>query len=167
MIGVALVSETRLDLGAFMDASRSVTGINHVQVADLRPGLCQLVDDINILRDFARKDVDLSGAVTHIGFLVAGMIDNLREIIEYTRGMTHLSTSLSLRQEIGCVLISGSLEDWTHAIIEGSGSHQYPTTRQAFNQMYTIMCQKGLGFLFEGWETRDSHDGTFLLLEHK
>lgn len=167
MIGVALVSETRLDLGAFMDASRSITGRNHVQVADLRPGLSQLVDDINILKDFASKDVDLSGAVTHVGFLVAGSSDDLREIIEYTRGMSHLSTSLSLRHEIGCVLIIGSLEQWSHAIIEGSGPHEYATTRQAFNQIYTILCQKGLGCLFDGWSTRDKRDGTFLLLEHK
>jgi hypothetical protein len=167
MIGVALVSETRLDLAAFMASSKSVTGFNHVEKADLRPTMSQLGDDLTILRDFADKKVDLSTAVVNLGFLIAGPVDDIREVVEYTRGMCHLSTSRSLRKEIACVLITGNLEHWTHAVIEGSSPHGYATAREAFNAIYTLMCQKGLNSLFDGWSIKDTNDGTFLLLEHK
>jgi len=167
MIGVALVSETRLDLEAFLPAAKSVTGFNHVEKADLRPALSQLGDDLNILRDFSDKKVDLSTAVTSLGFLIAGPVDDIREVVEYTRGMCHLSTSRSLRKEVACVLITGNLEQWTHAVIEASGPHSFATAREAFNAVYTLMCQKGLNSLFEGWSSKDQQDGTFLLLEHK
>ncbi len=167
MIGVALVSETRLDLEVFFAASKSVTGLNHVEVADLSPSLSQLADDLKILRHFAGKDVDLSGAITNLGFLFAGGAPEITELIEYTRGMCHLSTARSLRSEISSVLVSGNLESWVNAILEGCGDHGYATTRQAFNACYTILCQMGLNYLFDGWSSKDGRDGTFLLLEHK
>ena len=168
MIGVALVSETTLDLGPFMESSRGITGLNHVQVSDDKPGLSRLVDDLNVLRDFAGKKVDLAPAVMYAGFLVAGMSHDMREIIEFTRGMAHLQTSRSLRPEIECVLISGSLYQWSEAVVIGSrNGPAHSGTRNCFNQIYTILIQKGLGDLFDGLQTHDKGDGTFLLLEDK
>ena len=167
MVGVALVSMTQLDLGAFMPAAQSVTGQNHVQASDRNPGPSRLHDDLAVLRDFAGKDVDLSTGVVHLGFLVAGMGHDLEEIIEYTRGMVHLSTGKSLRQDIRCVLITGSLDQWQRAVLDGCKAHQLSTARQCFNQIYTIMRGLGLSRMFDDMFVKESNDGTFLLLEKR
>ena len=168
MIGVALVSETILDLGPFLEASMSITGKNHVHVADNKPGLSRLADDMNVLRDFAGKSVDLDPSVTYVGFLIAAAPYEMREIIELTRGMTHLQTALSLRQEIECILIAGSLYQWSETVLIGTkNGPSHSGVRICFNQVYTLLVQKGLGDLFEGFHTHDKGDGTFLLLEDK
>jgi len=167
LIGVALVSETKLDLGALMPAAQSVTGQNHVQASDRCPGPSRLHDDLMVLRDFAGKDVDLSTAVMSLGFLIAGLRHDIDEIVEYTRGMAHMSSSKVLQHEIRCVMISGNLDQWKTAVIEGCRAHQLSTARHCFNQIYSLMLLRGLHSLFEGWTSRENSDGTFLLLEKK
>ena len=167
MIAVALVSESRIDFGAFMQSAQSVTGMNHVVDADAHPGPTQLATDLKVLRDFASKEVDLAMAITYVGFLVAGMPHDLSEIIEYTRGMPHLSTGKSLRADVGCIMIVGNLDQWKKAVIEGCRAHPLSTARAAFNQVYMQLCQKGLSDMFNNMRTQDKPDGTFLLLEHK
>jgi len=167
MIGVALVSKTQLDLGAFMPSAQSVTGQNHVQASDRNPGPSRLHDDLVVLRDFAGKDVDLSTAVMSLGFLVAGMAHDIDEIVEYTRGMAHLSSNKVIQHEFRCVLIHGSLDQWRIAVVEGCKAHQLSTARHCFNQIHTLMLSSGLHQLFEGLHSRPSSDGTFLLMGPK
>ena len=102
-----------------------------------------------------------------LGFLVAGMRHDIDEIVEYTRGMAHLSSSKVIQHEFRCVLIHGSLDQWKIAVVEGCKSHQLSTARQCFNQIYTLMLGSGLHSLFEGLHSRPNSDGTFLLLERK
>lgn len=168
MIGVSLVSYTQLDLGPFMEASMSITGQNHVQMSDNKPGLSRLADDLNVLRDFSGKKVDLAPSVMYAGFLIAGMSYDVREIVEFTRGMTHLQTAKSLRHEIECLLICGSLYQWSESVLLGTNNGpSHSGVRKCFNQVYTILVQKGLGDLFDGFRTHEKGDGTFLLLENK
>lgn len=163
MIAVALVSETRLNFGSFMPSAQSVTGVNHVSESDANPGPSQLATDLKVLHDFAGRQLDVSLLALHVGFLVAGARHDILEVIEYCGAMSYVRTTLSLRSEIECVLITGSLAAWRDAVSEGCRAHKYSTARAAFNQAHSLLCQKGLGELFEGKRTRDTQDGTYLL----
>lgn len=163
MIAVALVSETRLDRGAFMPSAHCVTGLNHITESDANPGVSLLASDLKVLRDFAGRQLDVSQLALHVGFLVAGARHDLMEIIEYCSDLTYIRTTLSLRSEIECVLITGSLAHWRDAVVEGCKAHHMSTARAAFNQVYIQLNQKGLGDLFADKRTTEKQDGTFLL----
>lgn len=167
MIVVALATETRIDLGTFMPSAQSVTGMNHVAASDANPGMSQLATDLNILRDFAGRQLDVSLLAMSVGFLVAGARHDLMEVIEYCGAMSYVRTTLSLRAEIECVLITGSLAHWRDAVNEGCTAHHMSTARAAFNQVYQQLCQKGLSELFSDRRPHEKQDGTFLLLENK
>lgn len=163
MLAVALVSETRLDYGVFMPSAQSVTGVNHVTQADMNPGPSQLSSDLKVIRDFAGRQLDVALLSLHVGFLFAGAHHDLAEIIEYCGDMSYVRTTRSLRSEIECVLITGSLSAWRDATIEGCRAHKMSTARSGFNQVYMMLCQKGFNELFERQQSRESKDGTFLL----
>jgi len=167
MIVAALVTETRIDLSTFMPSTKSVTGMNHVAASDMSPGVSRLATDLAILRDFAGRQLDVSLLAMSVGFLVAGAQHDLMEVIEYCGAMSYVRTTLSLRSEIECVLITGSLAAWRDAVAEGCKAHPMSTARAAFNQVYQQLCQKGLSELFSDKRPYEKPDGTFLLLESK
>lgn len=167
MIVAALVTETRINLGTFMPSTKSVTGKNHVESSDANPKPSQLASDLAILRDFAGRQLDVSLLALNVGFLVAGAQHDLMEVIEYCGAMSYIRTTLSLRTEIECVLITGSLAAWRDAVAEGCTAHPMSTARAAFNQVYQQLCQKGLSELFSDRRPHEKPDGTFLLLESK
>ena len=163
MIAVVLVSETSLDFGAFMPSAQLVTGMNHVADADAHPGPTQLATNLKIIRDFAGRQMDMALYSLNVGFLVAGMPHDIIEIMEYCSDLSYVRTTLSLRSEVECVLITGNLAQWRDAVTEGCKAHPMSTAREAFNQVYMILNQKGLGELFSNKRTHESKDGTFLL----
>ena len=163
MIAVALVSETTIDLSAFMPSAQLVTGQNHISESDAHPGPSQIATNLKIIRDFAGRQTDMSLLSISLGFLVAGMRHDILEIIEYCSDLTYVRTQLSLRAEFECVLITGNLAQWREAVTEGCRAHPMSTAREAFNQVFMILNQKGLGELFANKRTHDSNDGTFLL----
>lgn len=167
MIVAALVTETRIDLGTFMPSARSVTGKNHVEASDANPRPSQLANDLETIRDFAGRSLDMALLAQHVGFLIAGARHDLMEIMEYCSGMTYVRTTLSLRSEIECALITGSLAGWRDAVTEGCKAHEMSTARAAFNQIYQQLCMKGLSELFANRHPIEKQDGTFLLLENK
>lgn len=150
-----------------MPAAKSVTGQNHVEGSDASPRPSQLANDLEIIRDFAGRALDMSLLAQQVGFLVAGARHDLMEVMEYCSGMTYVRTTLSLRTEIECALITGSLSGWRDAVTEGCKAHPMSTARAAFNQVYQQLCQKGLSELFSDKRAMEARDGTFLLLEHK
>lgn len=167
MIAVVLATETSINFGSFMPAAQAVTGENHVADSDVNPGLSQTSTNLNILRDFAGREMDTALLALNLGFLVAGAQHDIVEIIEYCSDLTYVRTTKSMRDDIECVLITGSLSHWRNVVLEGCKSHQMSTARLAFNNIYRILCQMGLGTLFGGRQTQERQDGTFLLLENK
>lgn len=167
MIGVALVSQTQLDLGAFMESARSVTGQNHVQASDRNPGISRLVNDLAVIQDFAGRELDVSLLSMSLGFLVAGMRHDLFEVMEYCSAMQYVRTTLALRDDVECILITGTLADWRDATVEACKEHPHSSVRGCFNQVYSLMVAKGLQPIFEGYRSVQQQDGTFLLLEYQ
>ena len=163
MIRLALISETVLIRSTFMPATREITGDNHVTEVDRRPGPSQLADDLTILRDFHGSDSNLEQATTYVGFLVAGFSEDVEEFIAYTRGMPHFDTIRIDRRGVRCVVVSGNLDQWAVATINGCRAPEVSPIRSAFNQVYHILVQKGLNRLFEDYRTVDKGRGTFLL----
>lgn len=146
-----------------MPSAREITGYNHVTGVDQHPGLSQLVDDLTILRDFHGSTGNLEQATTYIGFLVAGFSEDIEEFIAYTRGMPHFDTTRIDRRGVRCVVVSGNLDQWATATIAGCRAPEVSPIREAFNQVYRILVQKGLNRLFEDYRTVDNGRGLFLL----
>ena len=167
MISVTWISETRLDRAAFMPVAQQVTGQNHVSAADRKPASCPLGDELTIMRDFASKDVDMAPTVIYVGFLFAGFAHDIKEVIEYTRGMTHLYTGLNTNPMLSAAVVIGNLSQWRLATIDGCKAHPMSTARAAYNKVYQEFRGRGLYEVFEGYKVADQQDGTFLLLEHK
>jgi hypothetical protein len=167
LISVTWISETRLDRAAFLPVAKQVTGHNHVSAADRKPASCPLGDELTIMRDFAAKDVDMAPTVIYVGFLFAGFAHDIQEVIEYTRGMTHLYTSLTTNPMLASAVVTGNLSQWRFATIDGCKAHPMSTARAAYNKVYNEFRKRGLYDVFEGFRVHDQPDGTFLLLEHK
>jgi len=160
LIAIRLVSYSVLDRGAFMPEAQHITGMNHVTEVDRRPGVSRLVDDIKIINDFTNSEVDLSTAITYVGFLAAGFDEDIDQFIAFARGMPHAPTSRIDRRGVRAVLVSGSLDQWRIATVDGCGDS---VVRQAYNEVYRQLTQMGLGWLFTGFKTVDLRDGQFLL----
>lgn len=160
-VAVALVSESRLDLGAFLPSTENVTGKNHARATDARHTVSQLEADVSILDDFSGNRAKLPLAVTYVGFLFAGLAHDIQEVIEYSRGMAHLHTEY-VDPHIRCVLIVGSLDQWHKSIVESCKAHQLSTARSVFNKVYLLLGQKGLSRLFD-LKTTGHSDGTLLI----
>lgn len=163
MIAVALVSETVINRAVFMPAAKEMTGENHVSVADKRPGLSNLVDDMTILEHFADTGMNMASAITYIGFLVGGFDEDIDEFIAYTRGMPHLHTTRIIQRGVRCCIITGSIDQWRTATVHGCNAHALSPVRTAFNEIYKILTQKGLGRIFDDYKPVNSTNGTFLL----
>lgn len=150
-----------------MSSAQEVTGQNHVTEVDLHPGLSHLIEDLNILKDFhGNPDCDLEKAIIYITFMAAGFSEDIEEFIAYTRGMPHFDTQRIERRGVRCIVVSGNLDQWTTATVAGCRAPEISPIRLAFNQVYQILVQKGLTFLFKDYRTIDKNRGTFLL-EHK
>ena len=164
MIHVALVAETVINRGVFMPSAREVTGENHVTGVDQSPGLSRLVDDLEIYRDFHGDALStLEEAVTHVSFLVAGFSEDIEEFIAYTRGMPHFDTTKINQRGVRCVVVSGNLDQWAVATIQGCRAPEISPVRTGFNRIYTLLVQKGLSRLFDDYRTVDKGRGNFLL----
>jgi hypothetical protein len=150
-----------------MHAAKGVTGRNHVAATDRKPGKCQLADDMEILRDFACKNIDVVPSVVQVGFIFAGFAHDLREVIEYSCGMPHVYTAALDNPMLGCCVVSGSLWQWRAAGIIGCHEDATPAAREAYNKVYQEFRKRGLYEVFDGFKTHDNRDGTFLLLEYK
>lgn len=166
MIAAALISESVIDRSTFLAASKQVTGENHITEVDRCPGLSRLADELNILRDFTGgQDVDMSTAVTMLGFMVVGHCKEVDEFLQYTRGLPYCETK---RTEMGirCVVVTGAVCDWQRSVIEGNRwTLERSGLRRVFNEMHALFCQKGLSYLFDDFRT--VHNGNILMLEHK
>jgi hypothetical protein len=161
---VALIAETVLNRAVFMPSAKEVTGENHVTGVDQRPGISNLVDDLEIFRDFIGDSMStLEEAVTYVTFMVAGFSEDVEEFIAYTRGMPHFDTTRIQQRGVRCVVVSGNLDQWAVATIQGCRAPEISPIRTAFNRVYTLLCQKGLQRLFEDYRTVDKGRGTFLL----
>ena len=160
MIAIQLVSSSTLDRGSFMPAAQQVTGENHVTEVDRSPGVSSLADDLNIIKHFADTEIDLSTAVTYVGFLACGFDEDIDQFIAFARGMPHTPTSRIDRRGVRAVFISGSLDQWKIATVDGCGD---TVVRQAYNEVYRQLTQLGIGWLFTGFRTVDLRDGQFLL----
>ena len=149
-----------------MPAAQQVTGENHITAVDQRPSLSRLADELNILRDFVGgQDIDMSTAVTMMGFLVVGHAKEVDEFLQYTRGLPYCETR---RTEMGirCVVVTGAICDWQRTIIEGNRwTLERSSLRACFNQMYRLFCQKGMAGLFDDF--KPVHRGNILMLEKK
>jgi hypothetical protein len=167
MIAAAIVSEMRLDLGAFMQSARSLTGKNHVEATDACPRPSQLANDLSILRDFCGRDQEAALHALGVGVLLAGPACDLVDVMEYCSGMDFLRTTLCLRQEIECILLTGNLAQWRAAVNHGCRGDVNSTTRTVFNSIYQQFFRKGIGELFYDSRPKEQNDGTFLLLENK
>lgn len=164
MIKVLPIGETVLDRGTFMPNAKEITGENHVTHVDQRPGLSRLVDDLEIFRHFHGDPAcTLEEAITYIMFMAAGFSEDIEEFIAYTRGMPHFDTTKIDRRGVRCVVVSGNLDQWATATIAGCRAPVESPVRVAFNQIYTILTQKGLARLFTDYRTVDHGRGTFLL----
>lgn len=163
MIAVAIISETVLDRGSFMPAARQMTGHNHVCGVDKKPGLSQLADDMTIIQDFAHTDINLTTSITYIGLLVGGFDEDIDEFVAYTRGMPHVPSTQIEQRGVRAIVISGSLDQWRLATIEGCTADPKSPVRGAFNQIHVLLSQRGLGSLFEGLRPVYATNGTFLL----
>lgn len=149
-----------------MPAAKQITGENHVTGVDARPSPSRLLDDMSILQDFVGgASVDMSTAVTMMGFLVAGHCEEVDEFLEITRGLPYCET---VRNERGirCVVVTGAVCDWQRAIIEGNRwTLERSSIRSCFNSLYHLFVQKGLGYLFTDFRPVDH--GGIMLLEKK
>lgn len=161
MIGVALVTESVLDRGAFMPNAQQMTGENHVTEVDSRPGISRLYDDLRILDDFADGIIDLVPAVTYVGFLLGGLDEDVDEFLAYTRGMPHVPSYKIRNRGVRAVVVVGSLDQWRISTVEGCRA-QGPV-RGAFNKVHSQLIQRGLSGLFDDWKTVPQTNGTFLL----
>lgn len=161
-VGVEIVMETRIDRGAFYQSASQVTGQNHVTHVDVNPGLSVLEDDVRILESFANNDAKIAYAVCYVGILFAGYEHDIAEIVEYTRGMAHLDTS-RVERGIRCTICVGSLDQWQRATLMGCRSHRLSTARHAFNQVYRMFDDRGLGDLFADYKVQADNNQTFLL----
>ncbi len=163
MISAVLITESVLDRGTFMPTAKQITGENHVTDVDANPNLSRLLDDMSILQDFAGGgSVDMSTAVTMMGFLVAGHALEVDEFLEITRGLPYCETG---RTEMGvrAVVVTGAVCDWQRAIIEGNRwTLERSSLRTCFNSMYHLFTQKGLGYLFSDFRPIQKN-GIFLL----
>lgn len=164
-MAVAMVSESRLDLGALVSVATQTTHHNPATATDAKRTASQLAADVSIIDDFADNNAKLSLAVTYVGFMFAGFAHDIEEVIEYTRGLPHVHTGRCERH-VRVVMIVGSLDDWDKVVVEGCKAHPLSTAREAFNQVYHILCQKGFRGMFEGLVQKPQKDNTFLL-EHK
>jgi len=162
MIPVAVVSVTKLDRGTFMPAAQHITGENHVTDVDARPGLSTLADDLSILRHFSDMEIDLTTAVTYVGVMAAGFREDVENFLVYTRGMPICPTE-RCRRGTWCVIVSGSLDQWKTAIVDGCRS--FGDVQSAYNQLFSRFTNLGLGYLFQDYKTVDR--GNQFLLEHK
>ena len=164
MIRAALIAETVLDRGVFMPAAQEVTGKNHVSPVDAKHGMTRVVQDLEILRDFHGDfNCTVEEAITHITFMVAGFSEDIEEFIVYTRGMPHFDTTRVNKMGLRCIVITGSLDQWKLATIAGCRAPEVSPVRHGFNRVYDCLIQKGLSRLFEGYQTVQRGQGTFLL----
>ena len=161
-VAIALVSETVLDLGAFQPSAFALTNRNHVEEVDRNPGFSPLHDRVRILDDFAGNDANLSHAIMFVGIMFAGYEHDIAEVIEYTRGMPHLDT-IYCERGVRCSIATGSLDQWSRAIVKGCQSHKLSTARYAFNVLYKLFDQRGLTCMFDGYRKKEDDNGTFLL----
>ncbi len=161
MIGVALVTESILDRGVFMPNAQQMTGENHVTEVDRRPGISRLGDDLKIIEHFSDGEIELSTAVTYVGFLVGGLDEDVDEFLACTRGMPHVPSYRVRNRGVRAVVVAGSLDQWRVSTVEGCRA-QGPV-REAFNQVHSQLVQRGLSRLFDSWKTVPQIDGGFLL----
>lgn len=166
MIAAALISESVIDRGTFMPAAQQVTGENHVTEVDQSPRLSRLCDDMGILQDFTGGQlVDMTTAVTMLGFLVAGHSEEVSEFLQYTRGLPYCETN-RVERGVRCVVVTGAVCDWQRSIIEGNRwSIERSSLRRCFNEMFHLFCQKGLGYLFSDFKPVTKNG--ILMLEKK
>jgi len=146
-----------------MPAARDITQENHVDQVDKHPGLSRLVDDLTILNHFADTDIDLTTSIMGLGILVAGFDEDIDEFIAYCRGMAHVPTTKLDRRGLRAVVISGSLDQWQIATVEGCRAPAVSPCRQAFNEIFRKLTQMGLSRLFTDYKTVDQGRGIFLL----
>ena len=161
-IMVVPVSESRVDIPNFSRASKFVTHENHVAAADQSNARTPIAKDLVMLNDFAGNEGQLSHSITHMAFLFAGWPHDIQEIVEWTRGLPHMD-SYTVPGDGRATIVSGSLSQWRNIVVDGCSAHPLSTAREAFNNVYNILRQKGLGHLFDGMQTRQQPDNTFLL----
>jgi len=163
-IGVALVSEPRLDLSVFTKLAERITGENPVREVDARPGRSPIDDMVRILNNFTEL-----GHVTEsvcLGFLVAGPLYQMNEFLHLTAGMPFIQAK-NVQPDARAVIVTGSLQQWVDKIVWACSTRHDetvdPRVRKAFNEIQGIMIQRGFNYLFTGYSSFDNNDGTHVL----
>ena len=145
-----------------MPNAQQMTGENHVTEVDRRPGISRLSDDLKIIEHFADGVIDLSTAITYVGFLVGGLDEDVDEFLSYTRGMPHVPSYKIRNRGVRAVVVVGSLDQWRISTVEGCRAPE-SAIKRAFNLIHGHLVQRGLSRLFEDWKTVPQKNGTFLL----
>ncbi len=171
--GVALVLLTKLDLDIFLPLSRDMLGYSPAQNADR--ALAPFKDlEFGLVCASAFKDEAAPPHLTavcpqlnlfHAGFLIAADERDMVDILELA-AMPYVRTD-TLSRGITAVVISGSLAQWRDAIklacLAQSRDPCPRGVRAAFNTVYKILVDNGLQRIFNGLQTSDLPDRTFLL----
>lgn len=160
-VAVKLIAGSQIDRAAFYQLDKALTGENHIGIVDSKRLPSQLAEDVAILGGFG-EDQWMPYAVVNAAFLVAGPRYDIDRILEQCRDMSHLCTQ-KCHPDARVAVVSGSLEQWRTAITSGCRTHQIPSVRSAFNEMYRTLTQLGLRDLFTGLNAVDQIDNTFLL----
>lgn len=165
MTACAIISESCLDRGALYQAMQNVNGNNYTRSVDASPGKSRLEDDASILSNFAGRGGAPVHAMVNIGIMFAGVMHEIAEIVEYTRGMPHIDCG-EVPSMARVTMCNGTVDQWSVAIGKACEADKLSVARTTFTQVYKLLCMKGFGEQLGSYQTRETTGG-ILLLEKK
>ncbi len=110
---------------------------------------------------------DSSSLLRHVSVSFLAIIDS-DSLIEFLElGTLSILTRETIKPEITILILSGNLDQWRSAVIEGCSLESPFQIRSVFDQCLIHFEKAGLGNLWFHYKKRTMSDGTFLLLEKK
>jgi len=100
----------------------------------------------------------------HAGIVFVADERDLAEILEVA-GMPSILTQ-TVQRDMSAAFVTGTLDQWKHALLRGCVSSTSTEVRQLYNQVYQEFSRLGLSQAFEVTVSPERPDRTFLL-EHK
>lgn len=159
---VGLLQHMTLNRILAMESGNFFHGKNPATEVDAQSLPSQMAEDYGILENLLNNAAAPVDALVYISFMFSGTPSQISEMQQYLRGMTFATVSHS-QWDVASIVVTGNLDQWQKCVLECCKDYYQGFIRDAFNQVYTVLCHNGFSHLFYGYRTKDHRDRTFLL----
>lgn len=161
------VTKTYVDEVALQSIYYSATGENIGKKSRDRPGADPLLKSLSTVAEFANIDSDFTsngGLLLRHAFFTGVSVLDLDTIFEITQA-SNLSVLKHSTKSIGLFvcLLSGTLEDWRTAILNGCSVTSTSNYTKFCSEAYKVLKNNGLGSLWSDHTYKANNDGTIVL----